>query len=432
MNTPDHDQKGPMASCSTAPGPVAGGAKAGTKVEISKLMHRASRWALKLSVLAGLCAGGHILMARPAVAQALPNVIQTRLAGSSTLGMRMTQELAIAWGKKLGLPSVHVHAGLNPDEYEVLGDRLESTRRLRVEVKAKGTGAGLEPLLRGQADLWMASRPVRDSDLEAMRRRGIANVPRLTQFQAAGIENAVAFDTVVVITHPGNPVKRLTLTQIRDMYAGRINNWARVGGPDLPVALYSLEASHGTTDFFCSSVIGISDSGKCLRSMARLAAPRFQVSEDMPDTVSGNPGAIGFIDVGRKRNAQAVQIGTDCGPATEADSSRGLDPNLLSRRLYLYVHPTRPLNPATRSYLDFVLSAEGQAVLARLGIADWEAERTAGNPGAGRTDNVPAVPDLGRPPARPADMRGCAQASDRSGRPPHEHASLPVRPQPPR
>jgi phosphate transport system substrate-binding protein len=429
MNTPDHGQHGPMAAFSTAPGTAARGAEA----ENSTLMHRISRLALKLSVLAGLCAGGPIVTALPAVAQALPNAIQTRLAGSSTLGMRMTQELAIAWGKKLGLPSVRVHAGLNPDEYEVLGDRLESTRRLRVEVKAKGTGAGLEPLLRGQADLWMASRPVRDSDLEAMRRRGIADVPRLAQFQAAGIENVVAFDTVVVITHPGNPVKRLTLTQIRDLYAGRINNWARVGGPDLPVALYSLEASHGTTDFFCSSVIGISDSAKCLRSMARLAAPRFQVSEDMPDAVSGNPGAIGFIDAGRKRNAHAVQIGTDCGPGTEVDSSRaGPDASPLSRRLYLYMHPTRPLNPATRSYLDFVLSAEGQAVLARLGIADWEAERTAENPGAGQKGTAPGIRDGGRPPARSADIRGCAQASDRPGRPPHEHASLPVRPQPPR
>lgn len=149
-------------------------------------MQRVSRFAPTLGLAVGLA-----MLALPHTAQSqaqapLPNDIQLRLAGSPTVGGPLTVELATAWAKKLGLPGVRVDSGLDPDEYDVIAERAESTRKLRVQVRAKGTSTGLEPLLRGQADIWMASRPVRESDIENMRRRNIPNVPQLAAFQQAG------------------------------------------------------------------------------------------------------------------------------------------------------------------------------------------------------------------------------------------------------
>ena len=73
-------------------------------------MQRVSIMALGLAVAFGLgCA------AQPAAAQMLPNDLQLRLGGSSTVGGRLMQEVSTAWAKKIGLPSVRVNAGMDAD-----------------------------------------------------------------------------------------------------------------------------------------------------------------------------------------------------------------------------------------------------------------------------------------------------------------------------
>jgi len=42
--------------------------------------------------------------------------------------------------------------------------------------------------------------------------------------------DAIAWDAIVVIVHPANPVSNLSLRQVRDIYAGRISRWEQVGG----------------------------------------------------------------------------------------------------------------------------------------------------------------------------------------------------------
>ena len=109
-----------------------------------------------------------------------------RLSGSSTIGAKLALELATAWAKQLKLPGVRIDGGLDPDEYDIIAEGAESTQKMRVQVRAKGTTTGLEPLLRGQSDIWMASRPVRDTDIDAMRKRNVPNVPTLAQLQQPG------------------------------------------------------------------------------------------------------------------------------------------------------------------------------------------------------------------------------------------------------
>jgi len=373
-------------------------------------MHRVSKLALGLSVMLGLGCAARMAAAQPQASQ-LPNDIQLRLAGSGTVGEKLTQTALTAWAKKIGLTTVRINPGIDPTEYEIVADRLESMRKLRAMVQVKGTGFGIEPLLRGQTDLWLASRQAKESDLDAMRKRNVPNVPTLDQFLAPGIENAVGLDAIAAVVHPRNPVKRLSISQMRDIAGGRTTNWSQLGGPNLPIGLYITQAGLGATDGFCNLVVGISDNVKCLESVPRLAAPPFALNEDVPDAIAGAPGGIGFSMMADKRNTRALAIGNECNTATDPEVynvKTGEYP--LTQRLFVYANPNRPLSPAARSYLDFLLSAEGQTAVANAGFADLSPSLSPEAYSSDRVDRVRDAQDGGRMRIRPADARAFEEA----------------------
>ena len=309
-------------------------------------MTRASILAPGLSVLAGLALDGlpQTALAQPQRQQQpavppgaqLPNDITVRLAGSATIGGPLMVELATAWAKKLALPGVRVDSGLDADEYDVLAERSESARKMRVQVRAKGTGTGIESLLRGQADIWMASRPVREGDIAAMRQRNVPNVPALAAFQQPGTENVIGLDALAVVVNARNPVRQLSMAQIKDVYSGRTTNWSQLGGPNLPIALYSPETTFGGGDSFCATIMGTADVQRCIEAFPRLAAPRFAVLEEMSDAVAASPGGIGFTSLSLRRSTRAVQLATECGTGVEADPFRiKTDEYPLGRRLFM-------------------------------------------------------------------------------------------------
>ena len=341
-----------------------------------------------------------------------------RLAGSGTIGSRMALELATGFAKQMKLPGVRIDGGLDPDEYDVVAEGAESASRLRVQVRAKGSTAGLEPMLRGQADIWMSSRQVRDSDIEGARRRNVPNVPSLAQMQQPGVENVVGLAALAVVVHPRNPVQSLTPTQIKDIFLGRITSWAQVGGPsNMPIGLYSTEASFGAVDAFCSTIIGQADSQRCVDSFARLAAPRFTSIEDLSDAVAANPAGISFVDLALRRSTRPVSIGTECGTGIEPSTFRiKTDEYPLGRRLFFYTAPGRQPTQATRDFVQFALSASGQALVAASGMADLAPGKADQNYAADRLDGARETMDGGRTRARAPDVRsfeGAVAGADR-------------------
>ena len=104
--------------------------------------------------------------------------------------------------------------GLDTQAGAVVRSLSGGTRR-KVELTTAGKAflERIEPLLRGQADFWMASRQVQDSDLERARARNIT-VPTMQQFTAPGSgENIIGLDALAIVVNGRNPVKRLTFAQ---------------------------------------------------------------------------------------------------------------------------------------------------------------------------------------------------------------------------
>ena len=350
---------------------------------------------------------GLAIVSLPAAAQPRGQETVVKLAGSYTFGAKAALELATAWARQLKLPGVRIDGGIDPDEYDVIAEGAESTQKLVVQVRAKGTSTGIEPLLRGQADLWMASRQVAESDLEAMRRKKIPNVPTLAQFQQPGVENVVGLATMAVMVHPRNPLTVLSTAQIRDMYAGKTTSWGQIGGAsNMPVGLYSLEPSSGQTEAFCNAVLGLTDPQKCVDSFPRLAAPRFAVQDDLSDAVAGNPAGIGFGDYSLRRSSRAVALGTSCGTGIEPTPFRvKAEEYPLARRIFLYTMPGRAPSPATTEFLQLTLGPVGQAAISAAGLADLAPGKSDADYGDARLDTANNALDGGRTRVRVPDVR---------------------------
>ena len=351
----------------------------------------------------------------PASAQpkAPPDML-VRLAGSGVIGGRPVQELATAWARQLKLAGIRIDSGMDPDEYDIVAEGAENSGHMTVQSRSHGTASGIEPLLRGQADLWMASRAVRDADLDAMRKRNVPNIPTAAQFQQPGVENVIGLTALAVVVHPRNPVPALTFQQLRDIFAGKSTSWAQVGGPsNLPIGIYSLDVTDSDTDTFCGTILGNPDTQKCVDSFPRLAAPRAGMGgEDLADAVAGNPAGIGFVSYSARRSARPLPLGNVCGT--------GVAPSLfkmkaeeypLVQRLYLYAAPGRPLSPAANDFLQFALGPVGQAAIAASGLADQAPGVSDPDYADSRLDTASNAMDGGRTRVRAPDVRAFEAAT---------------------
>ena len=205
---------------------------------------------------------------------------------------------------------------------------------ITVNYSGTGSGAGVEAVLTGRADIGLSSRPLKESELD---------------------KGAVALDGVAVIVHPSNPVSGLTLAQLEQVFTGQVDNWSALGGPDAPVAVYGREAGSGTRGAF-EELLGVTD--RCDYTN------EYGSSGDVVGNVSGNPNAIGYTSlasVGDTVSALAVE-GAAC---TEETVRSGAYP--IQRPFLLVTREGEALSPAAQAFLDYACGGEAGPYIARAG-----------------------------------------------------------------
>jgi phosphate transport system substrate-binding protein len=298
--------------------------------------------------------------ARAPVARPVLPVAQLRLTGSGTVGDRLVPALVDAH-----IPGEKLRAGgwvpgETPNQ-RVQGARGEDWA-LRVTVTVTDTPGGFAALSAKQADIAMSSRLASDEEFAAFR---AASGPDAAG--AAPKEHAVALDGIAVIVNTENPVQKLKLDQIRDIYAGAITNWSAVGGPDLPIRLHTRDpAASGAAGFFNAAVMQRRDVAG--------SAERMDSYGSVSGAVAGEIGAIGFVPfafVGRNR---ALNLAASCGIEHEAgEFGLKTEEYPLTRRLYLYA-PPQPSDQAAR-FLRFAGSAAAYGAVRDAGYASLEPMR---------------------------------------------------------
>lgn len=217
---------------------------------------------------------------------------------------------------------------------------MESRPQVRVSTEFTGSGAGIEAVLGGSADIGNASRPLKQEEKEA-----------------GAAENVVAIDGIVVCTDPQNTVTNLTMEQLTDIYTGAVRNWAQVGGPDAPIVVVGREAGSGTRSAF-EELLGIEEQCAYANELDSTGAVKARVSS--------TPGAIGYVSLDVADETLKI-LSLDGVQVTEESMKTGR--YLLCRP---FVMATRgqlcDQSPLVRDWFAYVLGEEGQKIASSVGL----------------------------------------------------------------
>jgi phosphate transport system substrate-binding protein len=217
-----------------------------------------------------------------------------------------------------------------------------------ITVIGGGSGVGIAALIDGEAEIAMASRTMKDSEIEKAKNNSINPV-----------ETIIGWDGIAVVVNPENPVTQLTFTQLKAIYDGNISNWKDVGGEDREITVISRDSSSGTYEYFKEEVL----EGREYRQDALVQPATGAITQE----IAQNKGAIGYIgyaylDESTKALALDDGEGTFIS-ATEEKILSGEYP--LARQLYYYTNGEP--QGLTKEFIDYVMSEEGQAIVSDVG-----------------------------------------------------------------
>ena len=143
-----------------------------------------------------------------------------------------------------------------------------------VVVNGGGSGEGLKQVSQGAVDIG-------NSDVEAEKKLDAAAAKALTDHQVCTI-------TMAPVVNAALGVKNLTTDQLVSIFTGKTTNWKDVGGPDEAIMLVTRPSSSGTRALFKTWALNDAEE-------ASNEALETDDSGTLLETVSNNPGAIGYV-----------------------------------------------------------------------------------------------------------------------------------------
>ncbi len=156
---------------------------------------------------------------------------------------------------------------------------MKANPGVSISISGGGSGNGIKALIDGTTDVADSSRFIKGKEVKLALERGVYPVPF-----------AVAYDCIVPVVHPSNPVKDISMDQLKAIYEGKIKNWQDLGGPKKRVVVISRDTSSGTYEVWESKVM---QKGRVYPG-ALLQASNGAVAQ----AVAKNKYAIGYIGIG--------------------------------------------------------------------------------------------------------------------------------------
>jgi phosphate transport system substrate-binding protein len=240
------------------------------------------------------------------------------------------------------------------DTMVILGQRwaeefMHKSPDSQIQVTGGGSGTGISALINGTTDVCMSSRAMKAPEKSKLRDR----------YATTGVEIPVARDGLSVYVHSSNPLTEISMDQLRDVFLGKITNWKDLGGPDNRIIVYSRENSSGTYVFFKDTVLGGRDFTPRAQTMPGTASVVNAVTKEKFGIGYGGAAfAKGLKILKLKKDASSPAIAPDLQTVTS-----GTYP--LARPLFFYVR-NKPSGDI-KSFVDWVLSDEGQGVVGKVG-----------------------------------------------------------------
>jgi phosphate transport system substrate-binding protein len=235
----------------------------------------------------------------------------------------------------------------------------------RVTVGSSGTGGGFQKFCRNETDISDASRPIKDTELEACQQAGI-------DF----IELPVAYDGIAIVVHPENTwVDSMTVAELKRLWEpgaqGKVTRWNQIrpSWPDREIHLFGAGVDSGTFDYFTEAIVGKEAQSR----------GDYTSSEDdnvIVQGVSGDESALGYFGYAYyEQNKDKLKIvAVDDGDASNGAGPIAPSPDTvangtyrpLSRPIFIYPKVRALDRPEVLKFVEFFLS-QGAPLVREVG-----------------------------------------------------------------
>ena len=217
---------------------------------------------------------------------------------------------------------------------------MEKYPKVTVTAEFVGSGAGIEAVTNGTADIGNSSRNLKDEE------------------KANGVtENIVAIDGIAVVVDLANTVEDLTKDQLTSIYDGSVTNWKDVGGNDAPIVVVGREAGSGTRGAF-EELLKLEDACKYSNELDSTGAVMAKVAS--------TPGSIGYV---------SLDVLDDTVKAVKLDGAEPTEENIKAGKYFLsrpFVMATKgeisEQNDLVKALFDFIYSDEGSELVKSVGL----------------------------------------------------------------
>ena len=301
------------------------------RVRHSKLLALIGAGILAVTTLVA-CGNGDATTAQPSAVES--SVAESTVAASSEAAPAETTADLSGSISMVGSTSMEKLANALSEAF------MEEYPEVTVTAEFVGSGAGIEAVTNGTADIGNSSRSLKDEE------------------KAAGVvENVVAIDGIAVCVDPANEVADLTKEQLTNIYNGTVTNWKEIGGADEPIIVIGREAGSGTRGAF-EELVDLKDACKYANELDSTGA--------VIAKVASTPGAIGYA---------SLDALDDSVKALSLEGVEATAENIKAGNYFLsrpFVMATKgeisEQNDLVQAWFDFVLGDEGQQVASEVGL----------------------------------------------------------------
>ena len=235
-----------------------------------------------------------------------------------------------------------------------------------------GSGTGIKMLLKNQLAFSQSSRPVKDKEYQQAQQRGfkLEEIP-------------VAIDGIAVAVNPDLNIPGLTLTQLKDIYTGKITNWQQVGGKNQAIVPYSKISEGGTVEFFVNNILEQEEFGQNVEKISTTTEGLRKVNQNLGGIYYASaPEVVGQcgikpLAIGRTQSKLVSPYKEPYVPSSECPQKRNQlnvdafrsDEYPMTRRLFLVVKKNGQVDEqAGMAYANLLLTDEGQKLISKAGF----------------------------------------------------------------
>jgi phosphate transport system substrate-binding protein len=212
-----------------------------------------------------------------------------------------------------------------------------------IHTEGGGSGSGIAALIDGEVDICAASRTLTHDETEQIAEK----------YQSVGMTHRIALDALCFYTNIDNPVKSLSLDQVRSIFSCDVTRWEDFGGNTAKIHTVIRPKVSGTRKYFENMIL--EGDNICPTATVR------STTDSVIFEVFADVDAIGYGGYGYHQYVNYLEVD-------------GVEPSLENVKnhkypvvRYLYFYTINKPEGDAKQFIEWVMSSQGQKIIQQAG-----------------------------------------------------------------